>query len=239
MYEDKKIKTEIEYEEGFMKVPILAGHESDLFPGKEDRVIPIIKLGCFKMMSGVMPSDSDVWTESKWYVLKVDDGKALLLSVECWAWEFWSGENLLLEAALPCTWEKSYLRHWLNGELFETGFSEDEKAVILPMNQYRDKMFIMTAEEVEKYVPENIREAETPFADRLNDGRIMICKEPSMWWTNTVGEEENMMAIVSWHGNINAEGLSTDSDEVGVRPAIWVDMEALAKHKGLRVELLL
>ena len=61
----------------------------------------------------------------EWIVLDVQDGKALVVSRYALACLPYSDG----EAAV--TWENSYLRAWLNGDFYETVFTEEEKAKIL------------------------------------------------------------------------------------------------------------
>ena len=42
------------------------------------------------------------------------------------------------------------------------------------------------------------------------------------WWLNTYGYNSSMMQIVTEAGTIDTEGRDNDSDEIGIRPAMWV-----------------
>lgn len=47
------------------------------------------------------------------------------------------------------------------------------------------------------------------------------------WWTRTPGSEDGAVALYESGGKLNLTGLDAESDEVGVRPALWLDMEKL------------
>ena len=44
------------------------------------------------------------------------------------------------------------------------------------------------------------------------------------WWTRTPGSEDGDVALYESGGEFNLEGLDAGSDEVGVRPALWLNL---------------
>lgn len=47
------------------------------------------------------------------------------------------------------------------------------------------------------------------------------------WWTRTPGCEDGDVALYETGGKLNLDGLSADSDEVGIRPALWLDLSRI------------
>ena len=195
----------------------------------------LISFGNYKIMTVLQPSDIEIWTDIKWYVLKVKEDKALLMSKDCLLWELYDADNTLPIEAYPCPWEKSYLREILNGRVYEEAFTDEEKRVILPANALKDKMYLLDMEELDAYFPDiELRKAETIIADD-SDGRVFISREPSVWWINSVGSESNQMSVIHYDGTLDRNGMGVYCDEVGVRPVIWVETQALAELKRTTV----
>ncbi len=190
-----------------------------------------VDFGIYKLQTVEEPSDIAIWTDIEWYLLKELDGRALFLAKDCLSWGFYYGGNTLFEPAKPCSWEESYIRSRLNEELIYEMFTEEERRVILPANKLGDRLFILNEDDINRLLgTEDIRKAEIFFADEI-DGRIRVWREPSIWWINTVGSEPNLMLAMGSDGEIDIE-VGTSSDEVGVRPAMWVDYYALKRLKG-------
>lgn len=176
-----------------------------------------------------------------WRVLDVQEGKALLLS-----------EKVLSRRAYhpvggEITWEESDIRDYLNGTFYQETFSSEEKEQILESalenksnsqygtgggNDTTDKVFLLSAKEVEKYIPDS--------ADRI--AKDIETGESVLWWLRTPGRGKEYAAnvgttgYVDYHGilvveagnNENtgltgaASGDYASSVDGGVRPALWL-----------------
>ena len=192
----------------------------------------IIKFGIYRLTTIEQPSDVNIWTDIEWIVLKRVEDKALLLSKDCLAWEFFSGHNTLFEPAKPGTWEGSYVRELLNGEIYNSAFTDEEKQVVLSLNEHGDKLFLLSKEEIlDNLTDKELWQAEIVFADDTDD-KIRIWKELSTWWINTVGDEPNRMCVM-YDADICETGIYNDADEIGVRPAMWVDYRMLMKLRSM------
>ena len=134
------------------------------------------------------------------------------------------------------TWniEKNQQRTWLTNELYEFGFSEDEKAIILvthskdgilSYDEYDDYLYIPSMEEIEEYMPDiNMRKAEmTAYAaEKANQAEgefgcwslrsIVMTDEWASWkYTRQITEEGEL-------GVMYTNALN------GVRPVMWLDI---------------
>lgn len=233
-------------DDGFMKVPEFPIEDLPFIERDNTKRLPMhyfvgnyviyYDFGKYRMQTIVVGDELCVLNKLRWYIINVENDKALLISDKCVAWDFWCGDNALIEASKPCAWEESNVRGFLNGEFYEKAFSDEEKDIIMPLNESKDKVFVLSLEELEKNLPyEDLRRAETYFADDLHDLEVWL--EPTCWWVNSVGKEENHMCIVSEDGKIDKYGRGTDADETGIRPAIWVDLKKLVSleqiNKGM------
>jgi len=179
-----------------------------------------ITMGKYKLPGTSKPNNIKIFMGWEWIVIKEGGGKALLLSRNIIDWEMYHGENCLFERAKPTTWEKCNLRGWMN-DYYEKGFTEEEKAKILT-NELGDHLFLLTAEEADKYLRTNeYRVAEMIMADEWED-YTEVFREKPCWWLNTPGADDCMQQVMDDHGEILEDGIDNDADEIGVRPAMWV-----------------
>jgi hypothetical protein len=108
--------------------------------------------------------------------------------------------------------------------------SYDEVTKYLPEETDRQANFILTPYEEEKrrldldtkyddedFIEETLKNNKKVFGDA--DGFILE------WWLRTPGEKESQTMIVTRHGRISEEGYHYKADFVGVRPAMWVEVE--------------
>ena len=163
-----------------------------------------------------------------WLVLDVKDGKALVLS----------------KYALDCmksssgTWENSYVREWLNEDFLTTAFSTYERAIIPKMtvpadrdfiykdadpgNATKDQIFLLSTTEVDKYLHYGTLCTPTDYAI----GKGLYCSELEgrricNWWIRTPGKKN--LSPYNW-GNGPFYSGSCDYCELGIRPALWIDL---------------
>jgi len=80
-------------------------------------------------------------SDLSWKVLKTDGDKALVMMEN-------AIEYLPFDNNGGASWADSSLRAWLNGEFYQSSFSESEKALITGSG---DKVFLLSMEEAEKY----------------------------------------------------------------------------------------
>ena len=152
-----------------------------------------------------------------WLVLDVDKdaGTALVLAEKDIGYMAYNSKKTLLE---DVTWETCTLRRWLNNDYYNSVFSEAEKAVIIESelhnpdnpkhhslsrggNDTRDKIFLLSIEEAEKY-----------FKD--NEDRATGC----WWWLRSLGSAGTEAAGIYSYGGISYSGdFAYHRDRCGVR----------------------
>ena len=161
-----------------------------------------------------------------WIVLENDNGKLLLITEDVLCPIEYNSED---EAT---TWELCSLRKWLNGQFYNSAFSEKEKDIIVKTevinndnqqfeidggNDTKDNVFILSVDEANKYFSSD-------EARNVNDENSSY-----WWWLRTPGYLENCAIVVLGDGAIGNTGVPVDSitgDGGGtnaVRPVIWID----------------
>lgn len=136
----------------------------------------------------------------------------------------------------PNAWQYCSLRKYLNGAFLRGSFSANERALILettvknlnnceppPASKYMrrkqpkaiadtvDRIFLLSWEEVEQYVPEEKR-------------KLQVNDEYIHWWVrNTNTGHLSYQACCKGLGG--KEGISSPTMDYGVRPAMWVKIK--------------
>lgn len=200
----------------------------------------IITMGTYPMTSSSSREDIT------WRVLKVEEGRALLITEACLDHVPFDSEAH--ENNESYNWQNSEIRTWLNGEFYDTVFTDAEKAIILnggakekmaistaanPMTDIGacgdtyDKVFLLSCDEAKGLFADNADRAAsvTPYAEkngvRANDGN-------GAWWLRTMGSDPNRAAVVLYSGNIQYSGFHVFFGAAGIRPCIWITAETEA-----------
>ena len=175
----------------------------------------------------------------EWLVLAKKDNKILVIS----------------DKALDCqpyntsddyvTWEKCTLREWLNNDFINAAFSDDEKAMIPtvtvsadsnlkyntnPGNTTKDKVFLLSIVEAEKYftsdearmcIPTEYVISNVSTSDEYTKDGKATC-----WWRlRSPGALQYYAAEVDFDGDVDEFGIDVDYDIGGVRPALWISID--------------
>lgn len=90
-------------------------------------------------------ASTDIKTSIDWVVLKRENGKALIITDIAL-------EYMPFDTSGGSSWTNSSLRAWLNGEFYDSTFSEDEKALILSTDS-SDKIFLLNYDEAVSLYP--------------------------------------------------------------------------------------
>ena len=168
----------------------------------------------------------------EWFVVDRSGDKVLLVSVYC------------LDAAAFNTelgrisWQNSSLRAWLNSAFYSEAFSAAEQGSICTMEQpsdrnrihntswnetTRDPVFILSATEAESYFPVK--------GDRkglLTQYAVRRGAASSAWyWLRTAGNQWGRAANISSTGSVDFNGSDIRYTKYAVRPAVWVEADAV------------
>ena len=173
----------------------------------------------------------------EWIVLAVEDHKALVLSryaLDCGCYH---------TTADDITWEQCALRGWLNGTFRTGAFTDFEQDAICtvdvsadanpkyrtsPGNTVRDKIFLLSIAEVERYFPNKEDRLCYPTAYAISN-EIYYHDDigTSCWWLRTPGDNEYSAARVYSRGEIDLDGDYVDHAFDAIRPAMWVDLRMI------------
>ena len=185
---------------------------------------------------GNYPQDKD-GTEKpiEWIVMKKEGNQILLLS------------KYVLDAKPynkeweDVTWETSDIRQWLNNEFYTTAFNKAEKAKIQTSliknednseygtnggNDTEDKVFLLSEKEAETLFSnkeERIAKA-TEYAQK--SGVYVNEEKAAWWWLRSPGDDSDSAAVVPDSGGVGRNGDDVYRDDVGVRPALYLNVQS-------------
>ena len=196
------------------------------------------KRGKQEIIASIEVGDNIPFGKYLWRVLKIKDGKALLLSDRI------IENRKYNESNTNVTWETCTLRRYLNEEFYNS-FSASEKAMIAETrisnnknprygtnggNDTNDKIFLLSLEEVVKYFGDsgqlnNISERKS-LSDQYNSARIAQDGRgtATWWWLRSPGSFSAYAANVLYDGTVDVFGDFVRSGSGGVRPALWMNL---------------
>lgn len=183
-------------------------------------------------------SEADVKENIQWYVLKVENNQALLLSKYILDGMCYKDDDspLIPSSDIVCKgWHDSDVRKWLNNTFYEEAFSKEEQSLIATTkvkyeileNQsekiknsgnVKDKVFLLDAEELpaEIYI-------KTALPTEYSNYEMVSVPGPigsAPYWIKN--RYERRSSAISQLGN---KGMGYFDYSYGVRPAIWVNLE--------------
>lgn len=173
----------------------------------------------------------------KWRVLSVDGGDALVTTCHAVSAQPYNRVDG------PVDWENCYLRRWLNETFLQSAFSDREREKIrsvthadkdaqISFSEERtaDRVFVLSEEEARRYFadPEDrtlLFHGQAPDVWSVSRGLRQTC----CWWLRGRSVEingKNGAAYCDYGGGCDG-WQRVDSAHIGVRPALWVDQQAL------------
>ena len=199
------------------------------------------------MKSSDVPADPEPIV---WRVLDTDGDRLLLLADQpLTGTPYNSKENYLYEV----TWETCSLRAWLNGDFLNDAFSSEEQQAIVPTrvatpdysrngfvvsggNDTTDKVFLLSVEEMEKYLKtESSRQCcPTDYAVHTGAGNSWgyfeddsykvaeYIPDVCQWWLRSPGQIGHYAAYCDFMGQTISVGKYAGATGNSVRPALWV-----------------
>lgn len=172
--------------------------------------------------------------EIEWLILAKEDNRVLIISRYCLDHMEYNRrrENV--------TWETCSLRKWLNDAFIDYAFSVDEQSVIptvtvladknetssvSPGGTTQDKIFLLSIAEVNKYFTDSeARKCEV--TDYAVDQGVFSHYGKCGWWLRTPGAYQNFAARILDDGEIYDVGNVVDFEGFGIRPAMWIELNA-------------
>ena len=173
-----------------------------------------------------------------WKVIAVEDGNALLVSE-------YVLEAGAFDTAGKVQWESSTARSFLNGDFFDTAFTDAEKERILTSetenednptyktdggHDTKDKVFLLGAEDIDDYLKNaDLKCLATPHA--VETGVSTGNDDYVTWWLRTPGATDTDGVQPGYTSNVDANGsikfLGNDATftNIGLRPAVWVKID--------------
>ena len=140
------------------------------------------------------------------------------------------------------TWAKSSIRKWLNDEFLNTAFNEEERPYVLNMKRDNprnasyntrsgpetyDQVFLLSADEVEKYLGRGKTRITAPTRYALSRGAWESPRGDyrgyGLWWLRTAGASRSNAATVGENGHLHYSGAEATQNNLGVRPVIYIN----------------
>ena len=169
-----------------------------------------------------------------WQVLSRQRGEALLLMeyvMEQKPYNYKSG---------AVTWDTCSLREYLNTEFIDN-FSPEEEQVIIQSSisnhknlwtgvkggwKTDDLVFVLSLEEADYYFGNSgdYKNKIIARAHRLSNSHDLYRSVNESWWLRSPGKTQADAALVTETGDIYVGGLPVNSYDVGVRPALWLNL---------------
>lgn len=232
---------------GFLAVSMMSGCSSSEYQYENVKEGELLELGRYHQETEV---GKDFCPPIEWYVLKKENGQALLLSKYVLACVPYGDKEQEGEAFVGCVWRDSNLRRWLNEEFYEDAFTKEEQERILyttnalyydyegNYTEYgeistEDKISLLNEEDYFAYVYGK------DFSDASATRYLMnqdenFESEDRDWELITPGMgESGNNAIVSEGEVYNTSApwwMADGVHYVNVRPAIWIKLDGYEKH---------
>ena len=164
----------------------------------------------------------------EWVVLDEDEESLLLISRYCLDCKPYNEERNNI------SWQDSSLRAWLNGDFYNTAFSDEEKAGIVETEYLAelydsafitDNVFMLSSLEAKQYYEYDSWRACAPTEyAKANGARVE--NDYTWWWLRTPALGNPNAEYVHFNGVIKDIGFAVDYDSVAVRPVIRVSADA-------------
>ena len=208
---------------------------SDLYPYFDVGMkFPIVHLGNFEYSDSgpVYQNNLHVKRNLEWLVIDHNDvnHSILLLSKEI-VDTMGFADCPIFGSGYKSSWYDSYIRKWLNEDFINEAFSPEERSIISTtqispekrgQKKTLDRLFLLSESEYLKYFPNKDGYVSYCYVDDFS-GVVNISKEPWFWWLRSNGEYDSEIRVVDKNGMVDS--FDSNSDETGVRPAMWIKHE--------------
>ncbi|SCW43565.1 TIR domain-containing protein [Ruminococcaceae bacterium YRB3002] len=169
----------------------------------------------FELQEGDVISFGDYHGANEWLVLEVKGTSIHLLSqkaIDCRRFD--DNDN---------NWKNSEIRKWLNDEYYTEAFSDIEKGIIMETEGV--KVTLLTVDEARNFLTHDMMLAE-PTKYAVSQGVLYAPDNHCIWWLRSPGRSSGRAACVDFDGNVGEGGSFVDDDYIGVRPALWINLES-------------
>lgn len=137
-------------------------------------------------------------------------------------------------------WETSDVRQWLNEYFYNKAFDEKERRKIRKTllkqsenpkyhgkmeSRTEDYIFFLDIKEVEELFWGKDERIANPTEYAVRQGVYGSADRGTAWWTRSVGKNIYSTVFVKNNGDIEYAGTLDICDFIGVRPAMWIDIE--------------
>lgn len=136
------------------------------------------------------------------------------------------------------TWEESALCRWLNGEALEEEFEEADRALMLPLGEWKDEGEDSVPEKDRTLLPPDGAEGTEEYMTILSAAEarkyadVLKNLGKTDYWLRDPGNEEGTAAFVSAGGTVIDYGCPVDTI-LSARPVICIDRTRLTGEGGL------
>lgn len=198
---------------------------------------------------GAYEQDNDISNGKEdiaWIVLEKENDKILVISdkaLDCQPYNIAWGED--------AKWENCSFRKWLNKTFLNDAFSFAEQTMIADTNvsadknpkfgtdsgnNTTDKVFLLSINEVNRYFDSDGAKKCVPTAYAIANGAwtwntytkgyTKGVAATCWWWLRSPGYNQNCAAYVYSDGSVDYYGSTLRIDGVGVRPALWINLDS-------------
>lgn len=201
-------------------------------PKETSEIGSIIKFGRYEQDNDL----SNGTEEIEWIVLEKENNRMFVISKYAL-----DGQKYDAEVIGPYNWETCTLRSWLNDAFIDNAFSDAEKSKILTStvtaednltygtdagNDTQDKVFLLSISEVNRYM--NSLDTRKCFPTAFADSRgvfVDVVDQTCFWFLRSPGETGFRVAYVNYDGEVIYIGYPGYQVEIGVRPAMWIELD--------------
>lgn len=214
----------------------------------------IVKFGCYKQNAIKNTNGETIGFDLapiKWRIIKIENGKALLLSNEIIDTKQYNSTSATVDGYYANNYAHSDIREWLINDFYDTAFSATEKNMILSTTldnsacstsvnasgsytkytseSTTDKVFLLSKSEADSYASNYFKTTVTDYA-YANGFVPGSGTEPSNHWLlRTAGNNTYQIYTVHVRWGKYTTYFNWYDDTItilhGVRPAIYVDLE--------------
>ncbi len=176
------------------------------------------KLGTYEQDNDKSNGSEDI----EWLVLAKNKEKILLVSkfvLDCKQYN---------RSHNHVTWETSTLCMWLNNEFINSAFSTEEIKMISPIMLYR--VFLLNMTEANQYFSSDTERQCKPTDYAVAKGvKVDPDNGNCRWWLREPGKSTfgPNATTVAAGGTVTEIGYFVDYDNIGVRPALWIDLSKI------------